>query len=87
MALQRSGISRMEWPPRSPDCNPIEHVWDHLQRQLYNRQHQPQNLKELAEALREEWQGLDQEFLRSLILSMPRRVQAVLRARGGPTKY
>ena len=81
MALQRSGISRMEWPPRSPDCSPIKLVWDHLQRQLHNRQHQPQNLEEFAEALREEWQDMDQEFLRALILIMPRRVQAVLRAR------
>lgn len=41
----------MEWPPRLPDRRPIEHVWDHLQRQLYNRQHQPQTLEGLAKTL------------------------------------
>lgn len=87
VALEHHGITRMQWPPRSPDCNPIEHVWDHLQRQIHARDHQPQNLEELANALTEEWQAMDQQFIRSLILSMPRRVQSVLRARGGPTKY
>ena len=87
LALEEHGVSRMQWPPRSPDCNPIEHVWDRLQRQLHNRNPPPLTLEELSGALREEWQALDQEFIRSLILSMPRRVAAVLRGRGGPTKY
>ncbi|GFV01734.1 hypothetical protein TNCV_1672701 [Trichonephila clavipes] len=33
-ALESEDIERMDWPARSPDLNPIEHVWDFLGRQL-----------------------------------------------------
>ena len=32
--LQQDTIMRIEWPARSPDLNPIEHVWDALERCL-----------------------------------------------------
>lgn len=44
-------------------------------------------LREASNALREERRVMDEEFIRSLILSMPRRVKVVRRARGRSIKY
>ncbi|GFV30131.1 transposable element Tc1 transposase [Trichonephila clavipes] len=38
-ALRSEDIERMDWPARSPDLNPIEHVWDFLGRRLAARTH------------------------------------------------
>ncbi|GBN48425.1 hypothetical protein AVEN_84470-1 [Araneus ventricosus] len=32
--LESEDIRRMDWPARSPDLNPIEHVWDDLARAI-----------------------------------------------------
>ncbi|GFT55686.1 DDE_3 domain-containing protein [Trichonephila clavipes] len=32
--LENEDIPRMEWPVRSQDLNPIEHVWDNLMRAI-----------------------------------------------------
>ncbi|GBL93447.1 hypothetical protein AVEN_59656-1 [Araneus ventricosus] len=35
--LESEDIHRMDWPARSPDLNPIEHVWDALGRAIATR--------------------------------------------------
>jgi transposase len=85
--LEAQNIRRMVWPANSPDSNPIEHVWDRMQRQLSERLYYPDTLDELEIALREEWERIPREYINNLIRSMPRRVLAVHRARGGPTRY
>lgn len=86
--LDEVEIPKMNWPPRSPDLNPIEHVWDTLGRKVRSRVPGPANLQGLSEVLIEEWQQIDQDqCIRNLIEGMPRRMEAVIRARGGNTRY
>uniref|UniRef100_A0AAR2L5Z9 Tc1-like transposase DDE domain-containing protein n=1 Tax=Pygocentrus nattereri TaxID=42514 RepID=A0AAR2L5Z9_PYGNA len=35
--LQDEGIEAMDWPARSPDLNPIEHIWDIMSRSIHQR--------------------------------------------------
>lgn len=72
-------------PPQSPDLNIIEHVWEILDRKI--RKHAISGAPMLKEKLQEEWQNITDEELENLAASMPRRLQAVIDAGGGPTKY
>lgn len=85
--LQEMNINCMEWPARSPDLNPIEHAWDELGRCVRQRNPPPITLQELKTALIEEWENIPQNRIRNLVYSMPNRMTAVIRARGGNTKY
>lgn len=82
-----SDFKQLRWPPKSPDMNIIEHIWDALQRDVQKRSPPPRTLSELWTALQDSWCQLDPALLQTLIESMPRRVAALLRARGGPTRY
>ena len=85
--LEQAAIVRLDWPARSPDLNPIEHAWDMLQKAISFRQVQPATVRELREALIEEWAQLPQHKLRRLIGSMGRRCQAVINAHRHHTRY
>ncbi|KAJ4426240.1 hypothetical protein ANN_27052 [Periplaneta americana] len=85
--LQEVGIHVLPWPARSPDMNPIEHVWDMLERRVKNRRPRPESLQELRRALGEEWELIPQEDIANQTESMPRRMDAVIQARGGNTRY
>lgn len=85
--LQEREIQLMEWPALSPDLNPIEHVWNQLDRSVRKRPNAPQTIQELTQALIEEWENIPQESLHRLVRSMPRRCEEVIRARGGHTRY
>ena len=52
--LDEQGIQRMYWPAQSPDLNPLEHVWDMLQRRIQARNPQLTTRIELTNALVEE---------------------------------
>ncbi|GFW84681.1 transposable element Tcb2 transposase [Trichonephila clavipes] len=80
-------IERMDWPSRSPDLNPIEHVWVFLGRRLAARTLPPVSIRELRLALQDEWAAMSQQLIDILILSMRRLCETYLAVREDPFPY
>ncbi|GFX17310.1 transposable element Tcb1 transposase [Trichonephila clavipes] len=76
--LESEDIERMDWRARSPDLNPIEHVWDFLGRRLAARTLPLVTIRELRLALQDEWAAMPQQLIDTLILSMGRRCETRL---------
>jgi transposase len=85
--LVSSNIELLPWPAQSPDLSPIENIWSFLENKIRQRDPQPSSVVQLEEYIREEWDAVPVNYYRDLIKSMPRRIQAVIAANGGQTKY
>ena len=83
--IKGKGIDVLDWPPYSPDLNPIENLWADVKRraEAYN----PKNVEELKMALHSVWKATDPRLLDSLIASMPKRCQLVRERAGWMTGY
>jgi len=85
--LKTHRVKLLDWAPSSPDMSIIEHVWDQLDALIRARDPLPRNQEEMWAALQEEWDNFPQDKLDKLYESMPRHVAALVKARGGHTKY
>ena len=85
--LEQQDVEVMDWPARSPDMNPIEHVWDQMGIWIRDMAFPPSTVAELQQVVRQAWDAVGPQRVRRLVESMPRRVRAVLAARGGNTRY
>ena len=85
--LNANNVNVLPWPAKSPDMNPIEHLWDMLDRRVRKRRHQPRNVRELQNALVDEWNNIPRQEIQKLTRSMSRRCMALVNADGGHTKY
>ena len=56
--LTNQNVNVLPCPSKSPDLNPIEHLWDELDRRVRQRQQPPLTLAQLANALQDEWQRI-----------------------------
>ena len=78
--LNQNNVQVLDWPPYSPDLNPIEHVWDALDRRVRKRVNVPNNVAQLQLALFQEWNNIPQRTIDNLVGSMVRRVRAATAA-------
>lgn len=85
--FKKLGLELLQWPAQSPDLNPIEHLWLYLKKQLGKYPEPPKSQAELWERVEKEWEAIPASKCQELIASMPKRVAAVLKAKGGYVKY
>ncbi len=83
--LNDHGVGVLDWPANSPDLNPIDNLWGIVKRKIRNKR--PKNADELKATVKETWASIPPQQCHKLITSMPRRIEAVIKAKGAPTKY
>jgi transposase len=93
--FENHSIRVTDWPPYSPDLNPIEHAWKRLKDttskmfpELWASDCESEEARTAMEqALKEAWATIPVSFFEELVESMERRVQACIDANGWHTKY
>ena len=77
-----SFISSAEWPPYSPDLNPLDcSLWSILESNVSATEYK--NLESLKHVLEVAWAKIDEEILRRIVQKFPERLRAVVKAKGG----
>lgn len=71
----------MDWPSQSPDFNPIELLWDELDRKV--RTDPPTSKPDLLKKLQKYWNEITPECIAKLLQRMPKLCAAVIKAKGG----
>ncbi len=83
--LGQRGIQCIEWPPYSPDLNPIEYVWDWMKDYIeehYGHLGDP-GYERRRIWVNEAWEAVPDWYLYQLFTSMPKRCLDVIAAHGG----
>ncbi len=80
--LNDHGVGMLDWPANSPDLNLVK-------RKIRNKRPKNEKLKaeKLKATVKETWASIPPQQCHKLITSMTRRIEAVIKAKGAPTKY
>lgn len=78
---QTAKVDCMDWPPTSPDMNPIENIWEIIDQRL--KTYQISTKQQLEAAIKDVWHTIDVATCAKLVKSVPKRVKAVMKAKGG----
>lgn len=90
LASQAEKVTVLDWPGKSPDLNPIENLWAILSEEVSQKNDQGRlRADDLWRRVQEQWDRLRARpsLFESLAGSMVRRLESVVEAGGGQTKY
>jgi len=86
--LDHNNVKILNWPPRSPDLNPIENLWAWIKRKHESDEYPfPTTRFQLIENIFDIWEKIPEQIIVNLCDSVKRRLGEVLRLAGRPTKY
>jgi transposase len=88
--LVEHGMDVIDWPPYSPDMNPIEYCWAWIKEWInntypeliYTTKKDNEASKFLEKAIFEAWEAMSTDYLETLIKSMSRRCEVVIAVEG-----
>jgi len=83
--LDESEIRTIDWPPYSPDLNPIENLWSIIKKRIESVRRQ--NIDSVVQTTRKIWSDDLNEICAELVASMARRIHVCIQNKGGPTGY
>ncbi|GFV17942.1 transposable element Tc1 transposase [Trichonephila clavipes] len=66
------GVQKLDWPSQSPDLNPIEHLWNELERRLRSQPNRPSSLQALTSAVMDAWKAISMVTYQKLVESLPK---------------
>lgn len=87
--LREKGIVVFYFPPKSNDLNIIENVWAELQK-ILNRKLRNRTIStkdQLLHLIEESWKEIPSDYIRKCIMSMPKRLEEVIKMKGKQTRY
>jgi len=77
-------IKKDEWPPNSPDLNPLDfYVWGTMLHMYQQYTPKLTNKEELKTVLEEIWKALPQQSIEKAIMSFRKRLQMCIKTEGG----
>ena len=75
----------IDWPPNSPDLNPIENLWGVLKHRIMVNA--PKTIEEVENMIYSHWETFEPEFLSKLTNSMRKRCNLVIASEGKKINY
>jgi transposase len=83
--MHNHGVHVIEFPPRSPDLNPIENLWHVLKYRVEHRN--PRTAEDLERSLGQEYEAISEQECATLARSMHSRLLQCIEFQGHKTKY